>query len=427
MWQHRMRTRFLACTLGTALTFGLLVGCASTDGATTEDAGGPADLTFWMTGGNDDTAIMQKAADAYHKSHPDTTVKVQAITWDDGHAKVLAAATSRSGPDIISGGMSWGIEFGAKGGMHDLRKFGADELKSKIAPNLWKSISSRDGSLYGTPLDVTTFQLYYRPDLLAKAGVDEPPATWQELDDAAAKLKKAGLKHPMTVTSGNVASDWQGYFSTLKQAGGSFYEADCTKAAVDSAEGLSALKYYSGLFHKNGAPIGEYDEIAALAKGSTAMVIANQNRLLTLDATQPSLKGKWKVAPLPAGKAGLGSLVGGRIVGVMSYTKYPKASADFVNWLSSTEAIKLLSKEAAAKNLVWIPAVTDAIGSLGLPQDQASTLEATLTHAEGPPNCPGWETSQDTLTKQLQAAVVSGEDPQKSLSTAAEVMNDNLK
>lgn len=81
-------------------------------------------LTIWATGGDADAAVIAAAANAFELTNPNVTVKVEAISWGDGLAKVLAAAAAKKGPDIFTGGLSWGISAGNKGALADLRKLG---------------------------------------------------------------------------------------------------------------------------------------------------------------------------------------------------------------------------------------------------------------------------------------------------------------
>ena len=52
---------------------------------------------------------------------------------------------------------------------------------------------------------------------------------------------------------------------------------------------------------------------------------------------------------------------------------------------------------------------------------------AQIKDAEGPPNCKGWEKTDDALTRAVQQVVLSGADPKKALATAAEKLNKALK
>ncbi len=63
-------------------------------------------LTIWATGGDSDAAVLAEAGKLFMKANPNVTVKVEAISWGDGFAKVLAAAAAQKGPDIFTGGLS---------------------------------------------------------------------------------------------------------------------------------------------------------------------------------------------------------------------------------------------------------------------------------------------------------------------------------
>jgi ABC-type glycerol-3-phosphate transport system substrate-binding protein len=399
-------------------------GCTTATNTTANSQSGPAKLTFWMTGSEDDAAVVQSAADLYHASHSDVTVKVQAVSWDDAHAKLLAAATARSGPDIMSGGLSWAIEFGQLSGMVDLRKYGIDQIKQQTVPGVWSSVVSPDGALYGIPLDMTLFAFYYRPDLLTRAGIPGPPSTWAELTADITKLKSAGVKYPFVQGWGNF--DWLGFFNYLKQAGGSFYDSGCTKSTLDTPAGLAALRYWAAIYQA-GAPTGTVDIAAGMAGGQIAMAQDQSPGLKTMDVSQPGLAGKWSVAALPAGSTGDGSFIGGRVTGVMSYTKYAAQAAGFVKFLYADDAIAAMQKTAAGKGSLWISARIDLIDRLDIAATERDALKKVMASAEGPPNCHGWDAASPDVAKQLQSVVLGQVDPATALHNAAQILDKNLK
>ncbi len=51
-----------------------------------------------------------------------------------------------------------------------------------------------DGKMIGMPFNSSTPLLYYNKDILAKAGIDAPPATWEEFEAMAPKIKEAGYQ-----------------------------------------------------------------------------------------------------------------------------------------------------------------------------------------------------------------------------------------
>jgi multiple sugar transport system substrate-binding protein len=424
--EAHMRTRLAVAAAVAAIT-ALVAGCTTSGGGDepAQEAEGPASLTFWNTGSDEHAAALQAAADFYKRSHPDVTIKVQALSWDDGHAKVLTAATSKTGPDIISGGMSWGIEFGELGGMIDLNAQDIGSIKQQTRPEVLKAITSPSGAIYGVSFDNAFYLLFYRPDLLQKAGLSGPPKTWEELTGAITKLKAAGIKTPL-VENWNTF-EWLPWFNWLKQAGGSLYADDCAKATIDSDQAVLATTTWADQFRKYGVPKAATDAAAGMANGEVAMAIDGSWVANAIDSTHPQLKGKWQVAALPTGPAGAGTFVGGRIIGVMSYTKYPKAAADFIKWTYTDEAIQFLQKEVYNKSgELWLSPRVDQINTLNTTDNVKQTLVTTMETVSGPPNCKGWELSQAEVTKKLQSVVNDNVDPKKALSEAATIMNNNL-
>ncbi|MEU6795281.1 extracellular solute-binding protein [Nonomuraea wenchangensis] len=417
-----MRRTMAACS--TILVAALSAACATSGQTRTEqaDQNAPMTLSFWSTGGDDETATFQKAADLYHQKHPNVTVKVQTLSWDDAYAKLLAAATSRTGPDILSGGMTWTIQFGARGAMVDLRGHGIDALKGQAQPAQWESAVSPDGSVYGVPLDMSTLALYYRTDLLDKAGIDAPPKTWEELVEDIATLRASGVKKPYSQDWGNL--DWIGYFNYLYQAGGAFYTPDC-KPSLDTPQAERALTYWVDLYRKHGAPTATVEGSDALDTG-TAMVVAGNWIAKGLDTNKPKLKGKWAMAPLPAGPAGPTTFIGGRAIGVTSFSKYARTGADFVKFMYTDEAIAAVADEAKKRNISYIPPRPDQIvGGSTFTPEQAQVFAQAIGTGKAAPGCPGWDESASDVAKQLQSAILGKSDAKTALAEAAKVMERN--
>jgi ABC-type glycerol-3-phosphate transport system substrate-binding protein len=93
---------------------------------------GGVEILIWMTGGENDAVIAQKAADVWAEA-TGNTVKIEPVDWGTAHARILTAATSGEGPDIITGALSWGIEFGELGGMLDLNAAHPEDIAAMQA------------------------------------------------------------------------------------------------------------------------------------------------------------------------------------------------------------------------------------------------------------------------------------------------------
>ena len=51
-----------------------------------------------------------------------------------------------------------------------------------------------EGKMIGMPFNSSTPLLYYNKEILAKAGIDAPPSTWEEFEAMAPAIKEAGYQ-----------------------------------------------------------------------------------------------------------------------------------------------------------------------------------------------------------------------------------------
>jgi ABC-type glycerol-3-phosphate transport system substrate-binding protein len=223
-------------------------------------------------------------------------------------------------------------------------------------------------------------------------------------------------------------TSWLEYFNFLRQAGGNLYDDGCTQATINSPAGAAALKFYGDLYTRYGAPKDTgFDVANGMGKGEVAMVSGGNWLLSSIPATAPALKDKLAVAPLPAGSANGATFLGGRIVGVMSYSKHQQAAADFIKYLYDPAAIKTIYDSEAAGGSLFLSSRPDQLAALPAKPEVVQTLQQIYASAEGPPACAGWEDSSANVEKALQKAMFEGATPESALADAAKIMNDNLK
>lgn len=381
-------------------------------------------LTIWLVGDDKAPKVLQPAVDAFKATHPGVEFEVRAIPWGDAMTKYSAAIASKTGPDIITGGLSYGIELGAKGGLVDLSKKAPDlmaVLDKHANRGIMRSIRTTDGSLFAVPYDISVQIQLYRTDLLSRA-----PANWAEFSAEVEKLRAGGAKG-WAQQWGNIG--WLGYFPYLYQAGGALYDAKCTKAMVDSPEAAKALQYYASLFTTLKAPSDTWPDVeTGLESGAYPLVQTGSWVYTALDVSRKKIAGKWSTAPLPAGPTGKSTaFLGGTVMGVTSFSSSQALAVDFVRTVYDTAVSTKMTQTALKLNQLWLPAGReDLIESAGLPADRKQALIAQLKDAEGPPNCKGWESVDDALTRAVQQVILSGADPKEALAKAAEKMNKAL-
>jgi ABC-type glycerol-3-phosphate transport system substrate-binding protein len=387
-------------------------------------------ITVWATGSEDEALVLQAAADLYSAANEGVRIVVEPISWDDGYTRVLAAANAQEGPDIITGGLSWGISFGALGGMVDLNANYAEQVAaiSEVAhPGVWDSIVALDGAVYGVPLDLTTYLVYYRPDILAELGFEAPPATWDELTAYADAIREANDgQGGFAIQWGNV--QWLSFANFLWQAGGDFYAEDCSASTINSDEGVTALEFYASLYQDHGFPTDGWPALeAGLNDGLYPIGMTGNWVLGSFDVQYPDLAGKWTVATAPAGPSGKSTVfIGGRIIGVMSYSPNVDTAFDFIQSLYTPEAIDAVVNTAASRGIFWIPGLAEFLGTDVYGDAVNETVQAQLNDAQGPPNCPGWEEAASEVQALIESVIFEDADVVDALDEAADVMDELL-
>lgn len=383
-----------------------------------------AKLTIWLVGGDDSPKVLQPAIDAFTAKYPGTEFEVRPVPWGDAMTKYSAAIASKTGPDIITGGLSYGIELGAKGGLVDLAKKAPDlvaTMNKYANKGLLKSIKGVDGSLFAVPYDISVQMQFYRTDMMAK-----PPATWAEFAAEVEKQRAAGNKG-FAQQWGNMA--WLGFFPYLAQAGGSLYDDKCTKATIDSPEAAAALTYYAGLYTKYKIPSDTWpDADAGFETGTFPLMQTGSWVYTTLDMTRPKIVGKWGVTHLPSGPTGRSTaFLGGTVVGVTQFSTNQDLAVNFVKTLYEAPVAKAMIETGLKNNVLWLPGGReDLIDGSSIKAEHRKALLTQLRDAEGPPNCKGWLKVDAAVTRAIQQVVLAGADPKQALAEAAAKMNRAL-
>lgn len=353
----RAQMRRIAVALAVVGTLtAALAGCSSTNGGT---GSSPDTLTIWSYVDAKNPYMQQMAAD-FKKSHPNVTLKYLNVGYDALTNKLIAAASTRTGPDVIIYDPANTASLVSAGALSDLTKsWGGFSDKSQFPEYAtWKV----NGKIYGTQAYVNTTALYYNQDLLQKAGITAPPVTFDELSADLKQVVSKGMKG--IAQCGAPTSECETQAAAWILGGGGNYNnfassetkkvfANWYQLGKDGALGSDSVTWTQG------------DAWTAFAKGNYAFT---QNGNWNLSAAK-DLTFKWAVAPLPGGKVAPGGE--GEAIGAFS-----KNQALAWGYLSTT----MLSKEGQLQILKAagsIPTRIDAQSDPAVTSDQ--NIQAWVT------------------------------------------------
>ncbi len=168
----------------------VLAGCGSKTDKTadggSEGQGGTKTIHIFQFKVEIAEALNKLKAD-YEASHPGIKLDIQTVGGGSDYGAALKAKfASGEEPDIFN-----------VGGYTDLNTW-ADKLED-LSGEKWvsdmvdvsKDQITKDGKIYGMPMNLEGYGFVYNKDLFKKAGITETPKTLTELDAAAKKLQDA--------------------------------------------------------------------------------------------------------------------------------------------------------------------------------------------------------------------------------------------
>ncbi|WP_431687362.1 ABC transporter substrate-binding protein [Hahella sp. NBU794] len=138
---------------------------------------------------------IKAAIPLYQEAHPDVEIKLVSLAFGDHHnAMTTSLATGSNLPDVMAVEVGFIGKFAASGGIEDLSKppYNAMQYQDQFARFTLPQATGGEGNLAAIPVDIGPGALFYRQDLLQKAGVDESAFSnnWDAFIEAGKKVKE---------------------------------------------------------------------------------------------------------------------------------------------------------------------------------------------------------------------------------------------
>lgn len=351
----------------TVMLAGLLAGCgkpaepAPGAGGEGANAGGNKQVTLKMFQFKVEIAEpLTKLAKEYEKLNPGVKIQIDSVGGgSDYGAALMAKFNSGDKPDIFN-----------NGGFSDLDKWIehledlSDQPWVKDMVTVAKEPMTKDGKLYGQPLNLEGYGFLYNKDLFEQAGITEPPKTLSQLEAAAQKLQAKGVT-PFV----NGYGEWWvlgNHFVNLPFA----YQPD-TNAFIDGLNkgtakitGNPTFDNWVKLFdlqlkygNKNPLQTDYKTQVTEFATGKAAMTQQGNWTQLQITQTNPNIKVGFLPMPISDDAAANDKLpVGVPNNWVINKNSPNKEEAKkFLNWMVSSD----IGKKYITEEFKFIPAFTN--------------------------------------------------------------------
>lgn len=188
---------------------------------------------FNASGGQEET--LEAMYEAFHEEHPNITVEIETIGYDDYFTQMQTRVAGGTAPDCYELNIENFAAYANKGVLAELSGIDAAGYNETAL-----SAFNVDGVQYGVPGNFSNVVLIYNKDLFDQAGIDYPTDDWT-WDDALAAGEAIraldentyGIYQPITFNE---------FFKVAVQFGGSILSEDKSAFTINSEENLAAAE-----------------------------------------------------------------------------------------------------------------------------------------------------------------------------------------
>jgi multiple sugar transport system substrate-binding protein len=297
----------------------------------------------------------------------------------------------------------------------------AEELKGTMLP-LAKQSMTYDGKLYGLPYYTSYFGIIYNEKMLQEAGLDGPPASYEEWVEQARIIKEKGLSDAPLIWPVK-HTGWGGMWVMNTMAasrGGKLLDEnlDTTPEALESLEWWAGT-YRDGLSDADGIELDPNDSARAFMSGDYySIMTANffAGAQWANDKEKSQIAGAARLAPTPEQHKSVGFA---RMYGINADSEHKDAAWQLVKFLGGTNQAGeyVTPKQWVEKGaLTWghrgvekDEAVAASLRSWGAdPADVAANLENAVHMSEVVPFQSVWYAEWELYANGVLQDVLSG-------------------
>lgn len=378
--------------------------------------------------------VINAAAAAFMKENPNVKITIQTFSWGDFYTKWTTGLASGSVPDLSTALPNHVAEMVDAEAIVPL-----NSLVDSIGRNRFSQAALTEGTVggknYSIPLYSHAQVLWYRKDLLAKAGL-QVPKTWDELYETAKALTKDGI-YGLSVPTGKgdlMGARFLNFY--MKSRGESPLTKD-KKANLTSQIALDGINYWVKMYKatspKDSVNYKVLDQATLFYKGQTAFDMNSGFHISGVITNSPALADQIDCTYLPRYKAD-DPIYGGETSNIPmviwkksknpavaeAFVKYLYQTDRYIDFLFATPVGQLPALNDIATNPKYTAnATVQKYANAAKVIADAVSKGTAIGFENGPSVEAGLITSQGVIEGMFQDILVNGTDV-KAAATAAE-------
>lgn len=294
----------------------------------------------------------------FEKKHPNIEVKEEILpSYSDQQHQylVINLEGKTTNIDVIALDVIWVKEFAKAKWILPLDDYIKEEDKRDFVPILIDQANTYQDRIYALPWMLNSGLIYYRKDLLEKYNFD-PPKTFEELERQARYILKQendpslyGFVWQGTQQEGLVCNALEYIYGV----GGKVLAKD--HVAIDSMQVKKAFKYMKDMLDSGISPnIVKTSNITVTRRLFLEghVIFIRDWAMISRQVTGKNsvMHGKVGILNVPHFEGYTNApILGGHQLGINQYSKHPRESFEFINYITSPESQKYLALYAGYK------------------------------------------------------------------------------
>jgi multiple sugar transport system substrate-binding protein len=411
--------RIAVVAAGLLLTAGCAAGGASPGGSAPSTNGiGP--ITFAI--GKDNPGWLQGVITGWNKRNPGQKVTLLLLpeASNDQLAQLVANLQAKSSEyDVIDMDVIWTAEFASNGWIIPL-----PESQFPLGAFLRPAVDTAmyQGRLYAVPDYSNADLLYYRKDILAKAG-KQPPKTWAQLQQLAETVAPEYGLYGYAGTFAPYEGLTVNFAEAVQSAGGSILSPEGTKVTVNSPKALQGLEFLVNGFQRGWIPkvALTYEEVSAQAAFEAGKFLFLDNwpdvyAALSIPGGQNKVYGKFGIAALPGLNGTGSSSLGGANLAISAYSQHQRTALNFIKYMTDLANERQMLEQGSFPP-VWTQLYTNQ--SLVRSYPYLPVLEQAINSAQPRPAIANYDQASLAISSTVYEALTHKKKPQQALTEMA--------
>ena len=398
-------------------------GCASggaSSGGSAPSTNGIGPITLAI--GKDNSGWVQGVITGWNKRYPNQKVTLLLLpeASNDQLAQLVANLQAKSDEyDVIDMDVIWTAEFASNGWIIPLPE-SQFPLKDFLKPAV--DTAMYQGRLYAVPDYSNADLLYYRKDILAKAG-QRPPKTWAQLAHLA---ETVAPKYGLDGYAGTFAP-YEGltvnFAAAVQSAGGSFMSAGDNKITVDSPQALEGLQFLVSGFQRGWIPkvALTYEEESSQAAFEAGKFLFLDNwpdvyAALSVPGPANNVYDKFWFTALPGPRGPGSSSLGGANLAISAYSQHQRTALNFIKYMTDLTNEKEMLERGSFPP-VWTQLYTDP--GLVRSYPYLPVLEQAINSAQPRPAISNYDQASLAISSSVYQALTHQKQPRQALAEMA--------